>query len=553
MYNPYGTSGYQSSRSLHSSHSHKNESEKAKKVARKTKSFARKVGIWLGIFVALVFILTWLCLGSFRFMMWRQMSFTGFPFGTRDYIVLFQNNQELRPTGGFISTYGVMEFNHGVYGGMEFKDIYGEIDEHQYIEMPLILSAISEADEGGYTFRDANFDPDFNVSADKIIEFYEMTNPDAKIDGVISVDFTFIENILEYYDSIYAEGYELTPENFFEIMASVNANNVKGAEGITPQEVLSPLVNKALTKTFIFPWRMKGMLNLLEQGLEEKHVLASFERSGLAKSFLKRNWDGSMPQSDSGDFLAVNLANASGLSSDRYLLRDVQYELDVTDSKDVLGNFVIDAEVTVTLSHEGIYNSPLSGDYSGYLRTMIPLGSEVLFGGSVSEDRNDSEVLGEILELAPGESITYTYSYELPEYVWVDGTYYLHLHKQPGTIADHYRIIVRSPEGTTLETQDFEVKENTALFETNLLTDVNLSFDLMSYDLDIQEYIAPNAEALDEAKNDEATQGQEEDQQDMSTAEDMESLDEQTQADIENSEEISPEDSQAESTEETTE
>ncbi len=412
-------------------------------------------------------------------MMWRYASFTGFPFGSRDYIVLFQNNYELRPTGGFISTYGVLEFNHGIYGGINFQDVYGDIDEHEYVEPPLVLSALLE-DENymGHTFRDANFDPDFTVSADDIIDFYKLTNPDARIDGVIAADFAFLETLVAKYEPLYVEGYELTEDNLFETLSTAVSDIDRHSEEelANRKNITSPLVKKIITKTIILPWRVKSMLNTLAQGFEEKHVLAAFTRSGMAKSFAKRNWDGAMPQSDAGDFLAINDANYGGMKSNRYLTHDVQYELEVTDSKDVLGNPVINASVSVTLSHEGGWNTPLSGSYTGYLRTMVPLGAEIVEGGSVSEDRTDSEVLGEMIELQPGESVTYTYSYELPEYVWVDGKYYLHLHKQPGTIADHYRVIVRVPEGMTLDAPLFDVRENIAFFETNLLTDMNLDF-----------------------------------------------------------------------------
>lgn len=138
------------------------------------------------------------------------------------------------------------------------------------------------------------------------------------------------------------------------------------------------------------------MLSLLAQGFEEKHVLAAFERSGLKKAFAKRNWDGALPKSDAGDFLVVNDANYGGMKSNRYLTRDIQYELDVTKATDVLGNPVINATVSITLSHEGIWNVPLSGTYTGYLRTMIPLGAEITSGSTITEDREDSYVLGEL-------------------------------------------------------------------------------------------------------------------------------------------------------------
>lgn len=484
MYNPYGSSGYRPTH--HFGHKSPEKGPKFSlqnlKVGILKNDKVRKILILLGLVLGFIFVAIWLALGDFRFMMWRYASLSGFPFGTRDYIVLFQNNYELRPTGGFVSTYGVLHFSHGFYAGIDFQDVYGTIDDHEYIEPPLILSTLLE-DENymGHTFRDANFDPDFTISKDELIKFYQMTNPDAEVDGVIAADFTFLEWLVGRYEPMNIEGYELTQQNLFETLSTVvsDIDRHNEEELANRKNITSPLVQSVITKTIILPWRIFGMLDLIEKGFQEKHVLAAFERSGIASSFAKRGWDGAMPQSDAGDFLAVNEGNYGGMKSDRYITRDVQYEIDVTGGKDVLGNPVVNATVQVTISHEGIWNIPLSGRYTGYLRTMIPLGSRIIQGSSITEDRQDSTVLGELVELDPGQSATYIYAYELPEYVWVNGTYHLHLHKQPGTVADNYRVIVRTPQGTTLDANGFDVRENIAFFETQLATDTNLSFSVV--------------------------------------------------------------------------
>lgn len=476
MYNPYGTSGYQASHHFHSAR------HPEPKPHTKRKTWQRTLLLWASVILGVILVITWLFLGDFRFMMFRYPALSGFPFGSRTYIVLFQNNYELRPTGGFISTYGELTFSHGVYTGIQFHDVYDTIDDHEYVEPPLVLSALLEDDNYvGHTFRDANYDPDFTISRDALIDFYQITNPETQIDGVIAADFTFLEWMVGRYEPMNIEGYELTQENLFETLSTVVSDIDRHSEEALAERknITSPIVKKIISKTIIFPWRAKGMLTLLAQGFEEKHVLASFTRSGLESSFAKRNWNGGMPQSDSGDFLAINEGNYGGMKSDRYMTRDVKYEISVTDRTDVLGNPIVNAKVTVTLSHEGTWNIPLSGKYTGYLRTMIPLGSEVFEGGTVEEKRDDSEVLGELVTLEPGESITYTYAYELPEYVWVDGKYYLHLHKQAGTDTDHYSVVVRVPQGMTLDAPLFDVRENVAFYDTDLLTDTNLDFTLL--------------------------------------------------------------------------
>jgi hypothetical protein len=438
---------------------------------------------FLAALAAVVLFLIWLFLGQFRFMFWRYSSFTGFPFGTREYLVLFQNNNELRPTGGFISTYGVLKFSHGVYSGLDFYDVYGGVDAHPYVEPPLVLSTLLEnEDYKGHTFRDANYDPDFRLSADELIKFYGMTKPDEKIDGVIAADFTFLENLVALYEPMEVDGYSLTKDNLFETLTTVASDIDRHNEDALQnrKNITTPLVKSIIKKTLILPWRIGTALDTLAQGFKEKHVLAAFERSGIQSSFHMRGWDGALPQSDMGDALAVNEGNYGGMKSDRYLTRDVEYELNVTNRRDVLGNPVVNAVVTITLTHEGNYNVPMSGPYTGYLRVMIPIGSDIVEGATVTEEREDVYVLGELVELNPGESVTYSYSYELPEYVWNDSTYYLHLHKQPGTNADRYRVIVHAPDGMGLVAPLFTVHENLGTYDTFLDTDQNLQFSLTS-------------------------------------------------------------------------
>ena len=443
----------------------------------------RRALYFLAALAAVVLFLIWLFLGQFRFVFWRYPSLTGFPFGTREYLVVFQNNNELRPTGGFISTYGVLKFSHGFYSGLDFYDVYGDIDNHPFVEPPLVLSTLLKGNgyTTGHNFRDANFDPDFRLSADELIKFYNMAKPDEKVDGVIAADFSFLEDLVALYEPMEVDGYSLTKDNLFETLTTVASDIDRHNEDALAnrKNITTPLVKEIITKTFILPWRIGAVLNTVAEGFKEKHVLAAFERSGIASSFHSRGWDGALPQSDMGDALAVNEANYGGMKSDRYITRAVQYELTVTNQRDVLGNPVVNAVVTVTLSHEGNYNIPMSGPYTGYLRVMVPIGSDIINGATISEERKDTFVLGELVSLNPGESVSYSYSYELPEYVWNDGEYYLHLHKQPGTNADSYRIIVHAPDGMGLTAPLFQVHENLALYNTFLDTDQNLEFSLL--------------------------------------------------------------------------
>ncbi len=436
--------------------------------------------------LGLFFFGIWFFLGEFRFMFWRAPSFTGFPFSSRNYLILFQNNYELRPTGGFISTYGELTFAHGFYTGLTLHDVYGEIDDHAREAAPLVVSTLLEdPNYQGHSFRDANFDPDFRITKDELIRFYTLTHPEAEVDGILAVDFHFLEQWLKAYEPLVLEQYEskpLTSDNLFEVLSAQVSDVDRHSLEVLSQrkDIQKPLVTTLIKKTLIFPWRITAFLDLMAQNFREKHLLATFNLKGLQNSFHYRAWDGALPQSDAGDFLAINLANYGGMKGDRYLKKDVQLELEASSERDILSNPIVKAKVTVTLSHEGFYDAPFSGDYAGYLRVMIPRGSKILKGGSVSENRSDSEVLGEIVRLKPGETMQLTYEYELPEYVWQNGVYTLHLHKQPGTEADQVRVVLHAPVGMSWIAPEFDVRESTAFYDVDLATDVNLSFELKS-------------------------------------------------------------------------
>jgi len=140
-------------------------------------------------------------------------------FDSGTYLVLFQNNYELRSTGGFISAYGVLETNFGI-PSINFYDVYGEIDDHEYTNPPYypMEELLGGPMYGGYTFRDSNWFADFEDSAAEIIKMYTLTNPDAQISGILTVDFSTLEDLVGLYEPVAAGEFELTKNNLFETL-----------------------------------------------------------------------------------------------------------------------------------------------------------------------------------------------------------------------------------------------------------------------------------------------------------------------------------------------
>ena len=85
--------------------------------------------------------------------------------GPRTYLVLIQNNHELRATGGFIAAVGRVTVDKGRMTALDFADSYTVYSDkstyplapkpmQQYMHIPLLL------------MRDANWSPDLPTTAE---------------------------------------------------------------------------------------------------------------------------------------------------------------------------------------------------------------------------------------------------------------------------------------------------------------------------------------------------------------------------------------------------
>ncbi|MFH1430198.1 MAG: DUF4012 domain-containing protein, partial [Candidatus Uhrbacteria bacterium] len=113
----------------------------------------------------------------------------------RRILLLFQNDAELRPTGGFMGSVALLDVASGevrsldVPGGGSY-DISGLSRVRVLPPDPLLLL------NDTWQFHDANWFPDFPASAEKIRWFYEMSDG-SSVDAVVAVNASFLARVLE--------------------------------------------------------------------------------------------------------------------------------------------------------------------------------------------------------------------------------------------------------------------------------------------------------------------------------------------------------------------
>ena len=188
------------------------------------------------------------------------------------YLILFQNNMELRPTGGFIGSFSIISFDKGRMTEIVVNDVYsadGQLKGH--VDPPEALRI--HLGEGGWYLRDANWDPDFSISADKI-EWFLDKEINTKVDGVIAIDLSFVQkllkitgpiNLVDFSKTITAENIYINTQN--EVESDFFPGSIKKASFLTSlsKELISAVQQIKSDKYF-------ALIKEIYSSLEERHL-----------------------------------------------------------------------------------------------------------------------------------------------------------------------------------------------------------------------------------------------------------------------------------------
>ncbi len=303
--------------------------------------------------------------------------------GPRKYLFLFQNNHEMRATGGFIGSYGLLDILNGRVNNFFIDGIFnpdGQLREK--IVPPKPIQKISAA----WSLHDSNWFPDFPTSAQKAVYFYEKTGgPTA--DGVITFTPVILQRLLEITGPIEMKEYGVTlsAENFIEtIQYEVEIDYDKKENN--PKKILADLTPIILDKIFNAGdfQTISGVLAAFSRGLTEKHILLYSQNNDLQKIISEQGWSGEILNT-SHDYLSVVNTNINGYKTDGVIDEKIQHFAEIQKDGSIVNT------VTITREHKG-------GDTSyewwnkvnaNYSRVYVPEGSVLLSAEGQTKEFND--------------------------------------------------------------------------------------------------------------------------------------------------------------------
>ncbi|MBI2414726.1 NAD-dependent epimerase/dehydratase family protein [candidate division WWE3 bacterium] len=372
------------------------------------------------------------------------------------YMVLFQNSNEIRPTGGFIGSYAIVEFKDGKIQNLTIDDIYnpdGQIDVRNIqVAPPATLGKL--LDEKKLYLRNANWDPDFGKTSETIKDLYFRVT-DKTLDGVIALDLNFAQNLLRVTGPVYLTAFseEISADNMYERAQFHSEFNYKDGSD-QKRAFLTILGSKLLESIFALPnTKIPELAKEIDTALTEKHLLLNIQNSAFGAELQKRFWDGSVVKVEpsAADYLYVVNANVGGTKANYFVKNDMQYNV---SSKTRDG--VLRAELKLTYNHTGT-SMAWPGGTGASIQTINTTGEEASIDiqKEITIDKVGNYVSFEkLIEVQPTQKVILTITYDIPQNLAITNEhkeYKLFWQKQGGTTDDSFTFKFEPPFGTTIQ------------------------------------------------------------------------------------------------------
>ncbi len=294
--------------------------------------------------------------------------------GQRRYLVIFQNPAELRPTGGFMGSFAILDVKDGNIvhftippGGT--YDLDGQLTVSQIPPLPLTIV------NKRWEFQDANWFPDFSASAQKILWFYNRSWNETA-DGVIAVNASVLERLLGVIGPITdsTRSLNLQAGNAIAVIQNEVENGPDKLQN-KPKQILADLTPTLLDVIKKSPTNvLLPLLGNLEEALRQKEIQAYFTDQAAESTISSSGWGGTIVKTDpNSDYLLVINTNLQGQKSDARIKQLISHEAVIQNDGSVIDTVVITREHS-GLNDEKFYGAP----NIDYLRVYVPDGSTLL-------------------------------------------------------------------------------------------------------------------------------------------------------------------------------
>jgi hypothetical protein len=304
-------------------------------------------------------------------------------FGSEDfrrYLIVFQNNREIRATGGFMGSFAVLDVQKGKIINIDIPaggayDVKGQLDV--FVEPPTPLQVVNKR----WEFHDSNWWPDFPSSAKKMQWFYEHSSG-RTVDGVITINATVLEKFLAVVGPVENDEYDvvLTAETGLDTLQR-QVEIEYDHEANTPKAIIGDMVEQFLSLgEHLDNGKIMQLLTVLHTSAESKDIQAYMNDDAVQSVFQDFGWAGKIFDTQKEqDYLMVVNTNLQGQKSDAKITQHVEHQAVVQEDGSIIDT------VVVRRRHEGNPGELFYGGMNiNYMRVYVPEGAILLDAGGFS-------------------------------------------------------------------------------------------------------------------------------------------------------------------------
>ncbi len=388
---------------------------------------------------------------------------------TRNYLVIFQNDGELRPSGGFWTAYTTIAVNNGKITPGTASNIY-DLDDKLSSTTPAPRIIKSYHINVPYlNLRDSNLSPDFPTDAQIFLDnYYKAMGKKPQFDAVIALDTQVLVDMVRVlgkldttvgtfttdadprcsgcpkiiYDLEWISG---RPRNYIE-------KDRKGFMGPLMRALLANAMGSGKEK-------MGPLVQSFFNNINQKHILFFFTDTEVQKAAESANIAGQIIQTDSNtDYFHLNDANFASAKSNIFITQKIKHEI-TTNNGNIEHKFTITYTNPAKASNCNLEKGDLclnAPTYRDLFRFYVPTGSKLIkMTGSEIEPLQYEELGKQVFEGFYGNKYPLysmsnnkvTLQYSSP--VKASKNYTLYLQKQPGTKAVEYEMYVNGQKQET--------------------------------------------------------------------------------------------------------
>lgn len=384
------------------------------------------------------------------------------------FLILLQNNFELRPGGGYIGSFAIIKTLDGDIKEFTVHDTAnfdGRIPDTVAVPYPMQETMNISA----WKFRDSNYAPHFPTNARHAVTFYRMAGGEETFDAIIAINADLLDAILEITGPISPKGYPGTYESgdaLLRLQHQVEkAYKEQGIKKGDRKEVMNAITDEMVKKISKLSLREKLQLPIeLIEHLNNKNIQIYFSDPQMQQLVESVYWAGVVNTDWEKDYLMFVDANLASLKTDNYIKRKISYDVDLSKP-------IPSAIATITYNHTAIKRDWMTNDYQTYLRVYIPdkawfRGQTGNVTGPVYGEEFGKKYIGFLVHVPLGTQKTVRIEYNLPREIKNIYPYNLLIQKQSGVYDIPVHVTVSGANDMDGE-YEFIMNEDVILSEQN--------------------------------------------------------------------------------------